>query len=299
MLRTIRLGSRASTLALTQTELVLSALQARHPEQAFEVRRISTHGDQVLDRSLTAIGGKGVFVREIEEALLAGEIDLAVHSFKDLPTVQPEGLVVGAVTERADPRDVLAAGPGVALAGLPAGARVGTSSRRRAVQLRSMRPDLAVADIRGNVETRLRKLDGGQYDAIILAAAGLARLGLLGRATQIFDPKVFLPAPGQGALALELRAADAEVAALLAPLDHAPTRAAVAAERALLAGLGGGCDLPIGAYAWLEAGQLALRALSADEAGHIASGEAYGSPDDPCALGRQLAMALLQPGGAR
>ncbi len=188
---------------------------------------------------------------------------------------------------------------GVTLADLPAGARVGTSSRRRAVQLLSMRPDLGVVNIRGNVETRLRKLDGGQYEAILLAAAGLARLGLLGRATQIFDPKAFLPAPGQGALALEMRAADAEVAELVAPLDDAPTHAAVSAERALLAGLGGGCDLPIGAYAWLDAGQLVLRALSADEDGHIASGEAEGSPADPCALGRRLAETLLQLGGAR
>jgi hydroxymethylbilane synthase len=293
--RTIIVGTRASALALVQTEQIVAALQALHPGRDFTIRHITTHGDRVLDRSLTAIGGKGVFVKEIEDALLAGTIDLAVHSLKDLPTEQPAGLLVAAVPERADPRDVLATRDGARLAELSQGARLGTSSLRRSVQLRALRPDLQIADIRGNVDTRLRKLDEGQYDGIVLAAAGLSRLGLGQRAVELFDPQVFVPAPAQGALALELRADDAELCSLLAPLDHAPTHAAVTAERAFLCGLGGGCDMPIGAYArQLQDGRLALRAMRADPDGrNLRYGEAQGALSEAEALGNKLAAELL------
>jgi hydroxymethylbilane synthase len=294
--RTIIVGTRASALALVQTEQMVAALQALHPDHVFTIWHITTHGDRVLDRSLTAIGGKGVFVKEIEDALLAGTIDLAVHSFKDLPTEQPAGLVVAAVPERADPRDVLATRAGARLADLPQGARLGTSSLRRSVQLRALRPDLQIADIRGNVDTRLRKLDEGQYDGIVLAAAGLSRLGLGQRAVELFDPQIFVPAPAQGALALEVRVDDAELCSLLAPLDDGATHAAVAAERAFLCGLGGGCDMPIGAYArQSQDGSLELRAMRADPDGrNLRYGEAQGLLGDAEAIGNELAAELLR-----
>jgi hydroxymethylbilane synthase len=289
------IGSRTSALALAQTHLMLASLQARFPEQPFEIRHITTHGDRVLDWALTEIGGKGVFVKEIEDALLGGTIDLAVHSCKDLPTVQPDGLVIGAIPPRADPRDVLVSRSGAPLAELPHGARVGTSSRRRGVQLHALRPDLQLADIRGNVDTRLRKLDEGQYDAIVLAAAGLARLSLLGRVTEFLDPQVFLPAPAQGALAIEIRADDVAVSGVVRTLDDAPARSAATAERAFLAGLGGGCDLPIGAYAWVEGQTLHLRGMSAVGAsGQVVTREATGPLGDPAGLGQRLAADVLQ-----
>jgi hydroxymethylbilane synthase len=296
MSRTIVVGTRASALALVQTHQVVAALQALHPERTFSIRHISTHGDRVLDRSLTEIGGKGVFVKEIEEALLGQEIDLAVHSFKDLPTEQPDGLAVGAILERADPRDALVARDAASLSDLPQGARVGTSSLRRSIQLHALRTDLVLADIRGNVDTRLRKLDAGQYDAIVLAAAGLTRLGLQSRVTEFFRPEAFLPAPGQGALALELRSSDAETGGLIAPLNHEPTRRAVAAERGFLSGLGGGCDLPIGAYAQVDGeGRLWLRALRAGSDGSgLAYLEAGGPAAEAEAIGRRLAEDALR-----
>jgi hydroxymethylbilane synthase len=293
--KTIIVGSRASALALAQTHLVVADLQAHFPEQTFEVRHITTHGDRVLDRALTEIGGKGVFVKEIEDALLSGAIDLAVHSCKDLPTTQPAGLIIGAIPTRADPRDVLVSRSGAALADLPVGARVGTSSHRRAAQLHALRPDLRLLDIRGNVDTRLRKLDEGQYDAIVLAAAGLARLSLLARAAEFLDPHAFLPAPGQGALALEIRADDAATQKIVQALDHSPTRITVAAERAFLLGLGGGCDLPIGAYAWLNGQMLCLRGMQATpENGQVVYLEVAGPMSDPVALGQRLSVDIRQ-----
>ncbi len=298
MTRTIVIGTRASALAQVQARQALAALAALYPEQPFTLRNITTHGDRVLDRGLTEIGGKGVFVKEIEDALLAGEVDLAVHSFKDLPTEQPAGLVVGAIMARADPCDVLVTRNGQHLAALPAGARVGTSSLRRRVQLAALRPDLAVVDIRGNVDTRLRKLDEGQYDAIVLAAAGLTRLGLAGRIGESFDPRQFLPAPGQGAVALELRAADRETQALVAALDHAPTHTAVCAERAFLSGLGGGCDLPIGAFAWPDGeARLRLRGLNAERDGsRLVVVETAGPAAEAESLGRGLAREAMGDG---
>jgi hydroxymethylbilane synthase len=296
--RTITVGTRGSALALVQTRQVVGLLKQAHPDCRFAIQHITTQGDRVLDRSLTAIGGKGVFVKEIEEALLQHRIDLAVHSFKDLPTEQPAGLIVGAVPERVDPCDVLVARAGLTLADLPHGARLGTSSLRRSVQVHALRPDLQLADIRGNVDTRLRKLDEGQYDAIILAAAGLGRLGLGDRATQRFDPALFLPAPGQGALALEMRRDDDEVRELAASLDHAPTRAAALAERAFLSGLGGGCDLPIGAYARpSEADRLVLRGMRSEVDGsNLHYAEVQGPATDPQGLGRNLAEEILSYG---
>jgi len=227
------IGTRASALALWQTEYVAAQLRAQLHGLEVEVRRIETRGDQVRDRALSLVGGKGLFVKEIEEALLAGEVDLAVHSLKDMPTEQPPGLLLAAILERADPRDALVSRQGTGgLAALPTGARVGTSSLRRRAQLLAARPDLQVADLRGNVDTRLHKLYAGEYEAIILAVAGLARLGHDEAFDQALAPEVMLPAVGQGALCVEVRVEDAATRARLAPLDHSPTRQATVAERA-------------------------------------------------------------------
>ncbi|HET8945118.1 MAG TPA: hydroxymethylbilane synthase, partial [Dehalococcoidia bacterium] len=246
--RTFIVGTRGSALALTQTGFVVDALRKAHPAAHFETRTIHTEGDRSA-ASLSEIGGRGVFVIEIERALLAREIDIAVHSLKDLPADETEGLAIAAVYEREDPRDVLVSRDGLALDRLPAGAVIGTGSPRRAAQVMAARPDLAIADIRGNVDTRLRKVADGEYDATVLAAAGLRRLGWLDRANQIFETDQMLPAVGQGALAVQTRADDAEAVAAVSVLDHTPTRAAVTAERAFERRLGGGCHAAIAAYA--------------------------------------------------
>ena len=244
----VRVGTRGSPLALAQTELALSRLRAAHPSVAFELVIVTTQGD--ADRTAPLAGmGLGVFVSEIERRLATGDIDLAVHSLKDLPSTLPDGMAIGAIPERADPRDALVSHLGHPLAQLPAGARIGTSSPRRAAQIAGQRPDLTIVPIRGNVETRLRKAAGAECDAAILAAAGLHRLNLAHAITQYLPPEQFVPPPGQGALAIEIRAADARMAALVAAAHHPPTAAAVAAERAFLALLGGGCQVPVGAYA--------------------------------------------------
>jgi hydroxymethylbilane synthase len=300
----ILIGSRASTLALVQAESVAAALRLRFPDRSFQIVHIRTEGDRVQSRSLVEIGGKGVFVKEIEEALTRREIDLAVHSCKDLPTEQPAGLGIAAFPARADPRDVLVTRHGCRLAELSAGARVGTGSLRRAAQLRKLRPDLVLADIRGNVDTRLRKLDEGQYDAIVLAAAGLSRLGLGTRVSECFAPQVLLPAPGQGALALETRADDTEVWDLAGALDDPDTRQAVCAERAFLRGLGGGCDVPIGAHAWRDGDALILRGmLAASEGMSPFYAEARVPAGGPAThaerLGEMLARTVLEGIAAR
>ena len=244
----VRVGTRGSPLALAQTELALSRLRAAHPGVAFELVIVTTQGD--ADRTAPLAGmGLGVFVSEIERRLATGDIDLAVHSLKDLPSTLPDGMAIGAIPERADPRDALVSHLGHSLAQLPAGARIGTSSPRRAAQIAGQRPDLTIVPIRGNVETRLRKAAGAECDAAILAAAGLHRLNLPHAITEYLPPEQFVPPPGQGALAVEIRAADARMAALVAAAHHPPTAAAVAAERAFLALLGGGCQVPVGAYA--------------------------------------------------
>jgi hydroxymethylbilane synthase len=271
----IRIGTRGSALALWQAEHVKARLAGLGHEVALRV--ITTTGDRVLDRKLEAVGGKGAFLKEIEEAMLAGEVDLAVHSLKDVPTALPEGLSLCGFLERADPRDALLSA-GRPLAALPAGARVGTTSLRRQALLREMRPDLALADLRGNVDTRIRRLRDGRFDAILLAMAGLARLGRAGEVTEALDPRRFVPAPGQGAIALECRDADAALREAVAPLDHPPTSRAVAAERAFLGGLGGGCNVPLGAHAFAAGDDLELVAFVASpDGGALLRGERRGA----------------------
>lgn len=290
-------GTRASALALAQTELVVAALRKAHPGRTFLIQHVSTNGDHDQRTPLTELGGQGIFVKEIENALLAGEVDLAVHSLKDMPTAQPEGLLLGAVLPREDPRDALISRHGLNLDDLPPGARVGTGSLRRQAQLRAYRRDLEVVGLRGNVDTRLRKAAGPDYDAVILALAGLIRLGRASEVTAVLPLDVMLPAMGQGAIGVEVRADDAEALALVAPLDDAPTRAATAAERSLLRELGGGCHVPIAAHALLQGGQLWLRGLVASPTGErIVRGSATAPPERAEALGRELARQLLQQG---
>lgn len=286
----LTIGSRGSALALWQARWIAARLAELGQETQLEI--IRTTGDRITDVPLSQVGaGKGVFTKEIEEALLDRRIDLAVHSLKDLPTETPAGLTLAAIPEREDVRDAVVGQP---LAALPAGARIGTSSLRRAAQLRALRRDLAIQSIRGNVDTRLRKLDGGEYDAILLAAAGLRRLGWGARIAEYLEPEVMLPAPGQGALAVETRE-DGEARHICAALDHASSRAAVEAERALLAGLGGGCQVPIGAWGRFAGPRLRLSAvvLQADGACAI---RATADGSDPHALGASLAATLLARG---
>jgi hydroxymethylbilane synthase len=289
----IRIGSRGSALALWQAEHVRSRLEALGHEVA--IVTITTTGDRILDRRLESVGGKGAFLKEIEEALQADQVDLAVHSLKDVPVGLPEGLRLCAYLERADPRDALLSRRGEWLADLPRGARVGTTSLRRQAQVRALRPDLAIADLRGNVDTRIRKLREGQYDAILLALAGLTRLGRAGEVSQVLEVETVLPAPGQGAIAIECRERDSALAEAVAPLHHEPTARTVSAERAFLAALGGGCNVPLGAHAVLEDGLIRLRGLVAREDGsELLRGEGRGP--DPDALGRRVAQDLRARG---
>jgi hydroxymethylbilane synthase len=287
----VRLGTRGSLLALTQSRLVASQLE--QTGCTVEIVVISTIGDRITDRLFTSGDGKGVFVAEIEQALLSGAVDVAVHSLKDLPGEMPEGLLLAAVPPREDPRDVLIGHTASTLAALPAGSVVGTSSLRRRAQLLAARPDLQVADLRGNLDTRLRKLDEGQYDAIILAAAGIHRLGLVARVTEYLVPAVMMPAVGQGALAIQTRAADTALIARLAALHHAPTAHAVRAERAVLAAIGGGCAVPLGALATIDGALLTLTAVLASLDGTLLVREQASSSDMPESLGQAVALRLL------
>ncbi len=290
---TLRIGSRGSLLALWQAEHVKARLEALGHTTAIHV--ISTTGDRLLDRRLESVGGKGAFLKEIEEALLAHEVDLAVHSLKDVPTSLPEGLHLCAFLERADPRDALISRDGRGLDALAQGAQVGTTSLRRRAQLHARRPDLRLHDLRGNVDTRLRRLHAGDFDAILLALAGLTRLGRAAEVSEVLPPEVLLPAPGQGAIALECRSDDRATEAAARALHHAPTAAAVQAERAFLAALGGGCNVPLGAFAEAHADGLRLRALVAREDGStVLQGERHGQ--DPLALGQELAHELRARG---
>jgi hydroxymethylbilane synthase len=291
--RPLVLGTRGSKLALRQVEIVANALREAHPDLSVEVREIRTEGDR-SQRPLSEIGGAGVFTKAIEDALLAGTIDIAVHSMKDLPPQPAAGLHIAAVPQRADARDALVTRGGVPLASLPPDARVGTGSARRAVQLLALRGDLQPVEIRGNVDTRLRKLDAGEYDAIVLAAAGLERLGLLGRATQIFSVQQMVPSPGQGALAVQVRADANEAAAFVAAIDDPATHAAVTAERAFLARLGAGCRLPVGAFAEVLGDTLSMRGMVAPAEGQPSFLEVRGSATQAAALGEDLARALLE-----
>ncbi len=255
MPETVVLGTRGSDLAMTQTEAVAALLRARAPETGVVIRTIATEGDRDRRRPLAEFGGRGAFVKALEEALLAGDIDIAVHSLKDLPSMLPEGLVLGAAPLREDPRDAFVSGAGT-LMDLPAGSVVGTGSVRRIAQLRFLRPDLVCRDIRGNLPTRLAKLDRGDYEALVLAAAGLRRLGLEGRITEVFDPEMIVPAPGQGAIGLECRAADRAVQDLLALVEDWGIRRSVDLERAFIAVLGMGCHTPVGAHARMIGGRV-------------------------------------------
>ena len=297
--RVITVGSRGSRLALRQTELVLAEMIRRFPGRRFEVQKVRTTGDRRSEVSLATIGGQGVFIKELETALRARRVDLAVHSLKDVPTEVGRGLVLAAVTERDDVRDAVVSRGHCRLAELPAGSRVGTGSLRRSVQVRALRPDLEVVDLRGNVDTRLRKVEEGLVDAAILAAAGLARLGYLERAAELLDTDAMLPAIGQGALTLEARADDAEVIEMASALDHRQTRLAVTAERAFLTRLGGGCRLPMAALGIVEGDSLRLRGLIADPEGRrLLRGEAAGPASEAEALGASLAEQLLAQGAA-
>ena len=288
------IGSRGSQLALWQANYIQDKLRARGFETRIEI--IKTTGDKITDVPLARVGSKGLFTKEIEEALLDGSIDLAVHSLKDLPTELPEGLTLAAVPLRADARDAIV---GKQLQELPPGSIVGTSSLRRIAQLKRIRPDLKYEPIRGNLDTRLRKLDEGQYQAIVLAAAGLTRLGWKDRIAHVFPPKVLCPAPGQGALGIETRLSGPGHDAC-APLDDPWTRLAVTAEREMLAELGGGCQIPIGAFAEIEEGTLKLLGIIAAEDGsEIVRGTAEAELSRPRQIGRELGRALLEKGGAR
>jgi hydroxymethylbilane synthase len=292
-------GTRGSVLALWQAEHVIQKLKGLAPGLAVEIREIKTQGDLVRNRALSRVGGKGLFVKEIEEALLSGEIDLAVHSLKDMPTALPTGLTLGAILERRDPRDVLVFQQREGcLAALPRGARVGTSSLRRQSQLLAARPDLRVVDLRGNVDTRLRKLRDGAYDAVVLAAAGLIRLGHADAIGEYLPLDLMLPAVGQGALCLEFRSDDEATQALVASLDHLPTRQATQSERAFLRRLEGGCQVPIGAYAEVSGDQLCLRGVVASLDGtQLVRDEAYGLATEAVNLGTKLANRVLAAGG--
>ncbi|HEX9017658.1 MAG TPA: hydroxymethylbilane synthase [Anaerolineaceae bacterium] len=293
--RTITLGSRPSQLARWQTEHVLDLLQKSWPGLDCRMVTLVTQGDRTLNRPLPEIGGKGVFTAELETALHSGEIDLAVHSLKDLPVESAPGLCIGAVSQRADARDVLISANRRALVTLPLGARVGTSSLRREAQIKAMRPDLTILPLRGNVDTRIRKALQGDYEAIILAAAGVERLGLTEHVTEYLSFDVLLPAPGQGALAIQCRADDVELIALLAPIHHAATARAVAAERAFLAGLGGGCSAPVAAYAQANATEIALQGLVASTDGQQVI-RVSGNGETPEAVGHSLAQQAIALG---
>jgi hydroxymethylbilane synthase len=295
----IRLGTRGSDLALWQTHYIRDRLTVAWPDRQFEVTIISTRGDQILDTPLPLIGGKGLFTAELEAALRAGRIDLAVHSLKDLPTESPESLAIGAIPVRANVADALVSRSGAGLDTLPHSAVIGTSSTRRAAQILARRPDLQMHDIRGNVPTRVRKaLDpAGPYDAAVLAAAGLTRLEMQDAITEQIPLDVMLPAPGQGALAVQCRD-DAASLALLEPVNHRDTRLAVTAERGFLAGLGGGCSVPVAAYAHLENGRLHLRGrVSAPDGRQQIDVQAVTSdPENAWQMGHDLAQTALAQG---
>ena len=288
----LTIGSRGSQLALWQARWIKGRLENLGETCRIEI--IRTTGDKITDVPLAKVGTKGLFTKEIEEALLAGAIDLAVHSMKDLPTLVPDGLTVAAIPEREDARDALL---GRKLADLPPGCKVGTSSLRRAAQLRALRPDLEVEPVRGNLDTRLRKLDEGRYTAIVLAAAGLKRMGWDDRIAEILSISYMCPAVGQGALAIETRADGGPAHEICGKLDHAATRVAVTAERALLAALGGGCQVPIGAYAAAEGGELNLTAVVATPDGaRLIRRNAAGPEGSAEELGSQLGAELLDAG---
>lgn len=293
----IVIASRASALAMWQAEHVQQRLRSLYPGCDVSIKSMSTRGDQTLDRSLAKIGGKGLFVKELENALEAGEAHIAVHSMKDVPMVMPEGFVIAAVSEREDPRDAFVSNRYTGLAALPAGARVGTSSLRREAQLRARFPSLVVVPLRGNVQTRLRKLDEGEFEAIILAAAGLKRLGLGARISAYLSPEESLPAPGQGALGIECLAARTDLAQLLSPLADLATARAVEAERTVSRLLGGSCQVPLGAFGECAGDSMRLRGFVATPDGRrMLAAEVRGAAQAAASLGAELAAELRARG---
>jgi hydroxymethylbilane synthase len=297
MSQVIRIATRKSPLAMWQAEHVAAELRGAHPGLEVEILGMSTQGDKILDTPLAKIGGKGLFVKELEQGMLAGSADIAVHSMKDVPVELPEGLHLPVIMQREDPRDAFVSNTYKGLDELPQGACVGTSSLRRQCQIGERRPDLKIAPLRGNVNTRLRKLDGGEFDAIILASAGLKRLGFAERITSLLDAGQSLPAIGQGAIGIECRSDDPRVNALIATLHHEETAVCVRAERAMNHRLMGGCQVPIGGFAVLEGERLQLRGLVGEPDGsHIIRAEIAGPAADAERLGIELAEELLAKG---
>ena len=296
-MRPLILGARGSSLAVRQAQIIQARLEALSPGRTFLLETITSQADTHPDLPLAAMSGEGVFVKELESALAGGRIDVAVHSLKDLPLETPPGLRIAAVPEREEPRDALVSGSHESLEQLPKGARIGTSSVRRQSQLRRRRPDLAMLEIRGNVDTRIRKLDEGRYDAIVVAACGLIRLGLKERITELLDVSDMLPEPGQGALAVQARADDREAFAAVEPIEDSMSRACVEAERAFLRALGGGCRVPIAAYASMKHGMLELEgAVIAPDGRDARRGTLTGPITEPIALGERLADHLAAQG---
>ena len=293
----LRIGTRGSKLALTQSEWVKGKIEAQHPDVQVELVRVKTTGDKILDAPLSKIGGKGLFVKEIEEALLSERIDLAVHSMKDVPAAQPEGLILTTFPEREDPRDAFVSTRYDDLAQLPQGARVGTGSLRRSAQLLHIRPDLELVPVRGNVDTRLRKLEAGEYEAIILAASGLKRLGLKDRISQALDVEQILPAIGQGALGLEVRRDDEGTIGRIDFLNHRETEITIKAERAFLTELDGGCQVPLAAFCRTENGQLRLEGMVAElDGSKVLRDQMRGEESEAEEMGVALARRLLSAG---
>ena len=296
----IRIATRASPLALWQAHFVRTRLLQEDPALQVELLELTTRGDQILDRTLSKVGGKGLFVKELEVALLDGRADIAVHSLKDVPMELESEFALGAILERGDPRDCFVSPRFARLEDLPEGARVGTSSLRREMVLRAHFPHLRVASVRGNVGTRLAKLERGDFDALVMAAAGLQRLGMSERIVQVLAPEVFLPAPGQGALAIEICARNERLRERLLCLEHAPTRACVTAERAVSRGLGGSCEFPLAAYAQIAQGQVHLRACAGNATrGEMIEAQASGPTTQPEAIGMRVVAELKARGVER
>jgi len=295
----IKIGTRGSKLALWQANWVKSVLQEKFPQHTVELIIIKTQGDKILDVPLAKVGGKGLFVKEIEHALLTRNIDIAVHSMKDMPAEIPEGLCIGAVPERENPFDVFISQSGLVFKKLNSGSIIGTSSLRRGAQLRHERPDIVIQPLRGNLDTRLKKLESENLDAIVLAAAGVKRLNLEHKITEYFDPNIILPAIGQGALCIEIRNDDAKVGPLVESMDHEATRTVVKSERAFLKRLEGGCQVPIAGYGKINKEQLTLTGLVAEIDGtQIIKGDSSGPLDSAEAIGIDLAEELLARGAA-
>ncbi|WP_038490856.1 hydroxymethylbilane synthase [Collimonas arenae] len=293
------IASRESRLAMWQAEHVRARLSALYPDCNIEILGMTTRGDQILDRTLSKVGGKGLFVKELEVAMVEGRADLAVHSLKDMPMDLPSGFALAAVLEREDPRDAFVSNEYASLAELPAGAVVGTSSLRRQALIAARFPLLQIKPLRGNLDTRLAKLDRGEYAAIILAAAGLKRLGLSQRIKAMIEPEQSLPAPGQGAMAIEICDDRADLKQILAPLNHLPTEQAVTAERTLSRAFGGSCQIPLAAFATIDGSQMRLRAMiGTPDGSRVVTADASGAADEPQALGGKIAQDLATQGAA-